>query len=60
MSTAAATLRGALVAGADSEVAAASAAMSALKVKLLKFLNKIPNHCDDIDPATLRRLPVPY
>ena len=36
------------------------AAWSALKAALLRFIERLPEGHDDIDPATLKRLPVPY
>jgi len=36
------------------------AVLSGVKAKLLVFLNKLPDYFDDVDPATQRRLPMPY
>lgn len=32
----------------------------ASKATLIRFLNALPDSHEDIDPVTLRRLPVPY
>jgi len=31
-----------------------------LKLKFMKFLNGLPEHYEDVDPAWFRRLPIPY
>jgi hypothetical protein len=60
MSSAAATLKGAVSIGAGENAGAATELMLELKSRLLKFLNKLPDHHEDIDPDFFRRLPVPY
>ena len=60
MSTAALALKGAAPAVAYSEPGAAAGALSFLKSRFLKFLNGLPEHFEDVEPETYRRLPVPY
>jgi hypothetical protein len=60
MSSSSVALKEGVPAAAESEAGATFTAMSVMKAKFLKFLNKLPDHYEDVDPATYRRLPVPY
>jgi hypothetical protein len=52
--------RGRFLFGAGENAGAATELMLELKSRLLKFLNKLPDHHEDIDPDFFRRLPIPY
>jgi hypothetical protein len=60
MSSAAATLEGAASFGASEDASVATTLTLELKARLLKFLNELPDHHEDIDPDFFRRLPIPY
>lgn len=60
MSTAAAAHVGAELARSGAGIGRPIGLWSVLKARLIRFLDRLPAHYDDIDPATFKRLPVPY